>query len=121
VRILPVFDEDHTSRLILKVNFRRKHKNTRSEARRSIEARPNTSLRALGLLVNLVKDDPSEQLAWIRRTINPREIERTPINHVLLHINVFRVHEDYIFDAIIIKRATFNISTVYERLVVIEH
>jgi hypothetical protein len=65
VRIAPVFDENHTSRLniTLKANHRYKYIVVVSEAHRSIEDRSNTSLRTFGLLVNLAKDDPFQQLA----------------------------------------------------------
>jgi hypothetical protein len=48
-------------------------------------------------------------------------MERTPINYVLLPIDVFGVHDDEIFDAIIIKQGTFSISALCKRLVFVEH
>jgi hypothetical protein len=48
-------------------------------------------------------------------------MKRTPINYVLLPIDVLGVHDDEIFDAIIINQVTFSISALYKRLVFVEH
>jgi hypothetical protein len=51
--------------------------------------------------------DLSSQLGY-KDIINPGEIKGTPINHVLLPIDMFGVHNDQIFDAIIIKLAILS-------------